>query len=79
MRLKDNDKLGLKLAGAILLSEGELTIEEMKAIPFFSEDTDVEGLFRLLKDKFKEESYRKKTGLEFQSSFQKIRIQNVTA
>ncbi len=75
MRLKYNDRIGLQIAGALLLDKGEISLEEMKAIPFFSEETDIKSLFKLLQNSFHAEVIQKKIISEYPSYYEeKIKI-----
>lgn len=52
MELENYEKIGLQLAAAIYLEDGNITYEEMKAIPFFTEKTDIKSLYDLLQGQF---------------------------
>lgn len=53
MRRLDTETLALKLAEALLLYKGELSIRDIEAIPFLEDPKDAELIAMYLRTKFK--------------------------
>jgi len=54
------NKLSLELAERLLLKNGELSIQDIKGIPFLHDERDAETIFFLLKNKYQAEVYYRK-------------------
>lgn len=53
----DSSTMALKLAEAILLHNGSISLEDVKALPFLEDSRDAELIVSHLKAKFKTKSY----------------------
>ena len=54
------EKIGVKLASALLLHYGELSIEDIRAMPFLTQPDEAEIVIRRLSEMFNVEIYSKK-------------------
>jgi len=54
------ENIGFKVASALLLHHGELSVEQIKAMPFFRNSDESKAVIRLLQLKFNVETYTKK-------------------
>jgi hypothetical protein len=52
--------IGLKLAGALLVYHGELSVNDIRAMPFFSGSDESELVIKALETSFKTERYTRK-------------------
>lgn len=52
--------IGLKLAGALLMYNGELSVNDIRAMPFFSSSDESELVIKALETSFKTERYTRK-------------------
>ena len=52
--------IGLKLAGALLMYNGELSVNDIRAMPFFSGSDESELVIKALETSFKTERYTRK-------------------
>lgn len=52
--------IGLKLAGALLVYHGELSVNDIRAMPFFSSSDELELVIKVLETSFKTERYTRK-------------------
>jgi len=57
-------KIGLKLATALLLRHGEVSIEDIKAMPFFTDPSESEAVINSLIRTFNVEVYQKRVSLQ---------------
>jgi len=55
-----SDKIGLRLASALLLHYGEVSVGDIRALPVFSRPEEAEAVIRALINNFKVEIYTKK-------------------
>ena len=55
-------EIGLKLASALLLHNKEISLEDIRAMPFFEYPEEAEAVINVLLDKFEVEIYTKKIG-----------------
>ena len=53
MRRVDAETLALKIAEALLLHKGELSIQDIEAIPFLNDSNDAQLIARYLRSKYK--------------------------
>ena len=59
MRFRTED-IGLKFASALLLHCGEVSVEDIRAIPFFRSFDESEAVIKALQRRFKVEIYTRK-------------------
>jgi len=59
MRYRAED-IGLKFATALLLHRGELSVEDIRAIPFFRSSDDSEAVIKALQANFVVDTYTRK-------------------
>lgn len=59
-----HSEMGLKFASALLLHHGEISIEDIKAMPFFSDASESEAVIDSLKRTFNVEVYLKRISSE---------------
>lgn len=52
MKLRNNERIGLQLAAALYIENGGISYEEIRAIPFFTDETNVKALHRTLRKHF---------------------------
>lgn len=54
------ERIGLKLAGALLLHRGELSTRDLRAMPFFTSPNQIETVIEFLIRTFSAEIYSKR-------------------
>lgn len=54
------DQPGFKLVGAILIHRGEISVMDIKAMPFFTRPVEIDAVVKALMKKYDVEIYHKK-------------------
>ena len=54
------ETIGYRLAGALLIHNGELSIEDIQAMPFLTQPSDADNIIKFLLGMFDAEIYQKK-------------------
>jgi len=70
--ITNTEEIGIKVASALLLQYGELSIEDIRAIPFLSYPDEVEKVVQQLTQLFNVEIYQKQISTDPIPEWEKI-------